>query len=501
MPKRPPRPRHLFSEAFWLALPLAAALGAAAAAGWLRWWQGAALLGAVLLGQGLWLWRALRALAAAAELAGRGIEAGAGEIDGLDARARLFGAGEDIARALARARREAARREPSELAAVTLGRVMEALPQPVLLLGAARRIRRTNAAVERLFGDRGEGRDVAALLRDPAVMNAIDAALADGAPRDVDFRMHHPAERDLRAYLRPVGDAASEWVLLVTIDDLTMQRRTDAMRSDFVANVSHELRTPLSSLIGFIETLRGPASEDPGARERFLEIMEEQAARMAGLIGDLTSLSRIELAEHEPPTETVEIVPILQALMESLQPQAAQRHIRFRLSLPEDGEAAPPRVVGDRDQLYQVVQNLLTNALKYGAESSVVTIAVGGAAEAPVEHARPAGRRHAARETVTALPAARAGRFVTISVSDEGEGIAEEHLSRLTERFYRVDSARSRALGGTGLGLAIVKHILARHRGRLDIESAPGKGSTFTVFLPDAASDARAAQAGQAAAQ
>jgi two-component system, OmpR family, phosphate regulon sensor histidine kinase PhoR len=222
------------------------------------------------------------------------------------------------------------------------------------------------------------------------------------------------------------------------------------MRADFVANASHELRTPLASLIGFIETLQGPARDDAAARERFLGIMRGQARRMARLIDDLLSLSRIELKEHLAPREPVALAPVLLQVIEAHGPLAAEAGVALAL----DGGASLT-VPGDRDELVRVVENLVENAVKYGGSGGRVE--VGLAAE---------------------------GGFAEIRVRDHGPGIAPEHLPRLTERFYRVDVTESRQKGGTGLGLAIVKHILNRHGGRLAVESAPGRGATFRALLP-----------------
>lgn len=256
-------------------------------------------------------------------------------------------------------------------------------------------------------------------------------------------------------------------------------RTSSRSQRDFVANVSHELKTPLASLVGFIETLRGPAAGDAEARQRFLEIMQEQAQRMRRLVDDIMSLSRIELDEHQTPTGRVELLPILQHLMETLQVQAMTRRISFRLER-QTAESDTLDLTGDRDQLIQVFQNLLDNAVKYGREGSVVVIAV----------ARTGGERlPAPRDPREKRPAAA----IEVAVIDQGEGIPPEHLSRLTERFYRVDRGRSRQLGGTGLGLAIVKHILNRHGGRLTIESKLGQGSRFAVLFPAAAASDRKA--------
>jgi len=231
-----------------------------------------------------------------------------------------------------------------------------------------------------------------------------------------------------------------------------------------VANASHELRTPLAALSGFIETLQGPARDDPAAHERFLGIMHTQATRMARLIDDLLSLSRIELNAHLRPDTQLDLVSIVRQVADSLQMLAHDRGVTIAVEAP----AEPVHVLGDRDELIRLFENLIENALKYGAAGGRVDISVGRGD----------------------LPELREAR---VAVRDYGPGIAAEHLPRLTERFYRVDVAESRAQGGTGLGLALVKHILNRHGGRLAIDSRVGEGATFTVRLPLSASAAAAA--------
>ena len=228
------------------------------------------------------------------------------------------------------------------------------------------------------------------------------------------------------------------------------------MRSDFVANASHELRTPLASLSGFIETLQGPARSDAPARDRFLAIMKEQATRMARLIDDLLSLSRIEQKAHIHPDNSVDLGALVRQVADGLSPLAHEREVEVKIA----DQASSLLVPGDRDELIRVFENLIENALKYGAPGRRVDI------------------------TLARDPANGGAKEAVVSVRDYGPGIAPEHLPRLTERFYRVDISESRAQGGTGLGLALVKHILNRHRGRLVIESTPGAGATFAVRLP-----------------
>jgi two-component system phosphate regulon sensor histidine kinase PhoR len=254
----------------------------------------------------------------------------------------------------------------------------------------------------------------------------------------------------LSPLLAPGGGIA---FLLVTFDDVTDRLAIARMRADFVANASHELRTPLASLTGFIETLLGPARNDPVATEKFLNVMLEQARRMRRLIDDLLSLSRAEMRAHSRPTDRVDLVSVLRHIGDAMQPLAAEHSVALAIEAPSE----PLEIVGDRDELVQLVQNLTENAIRYGASGEKVDLRL-----------RQRGD----------------GRSAIIEVQDYGPGIAPQHLPRLTERFYRVDVGASRQMKGTGLGLAIVKHILTRHRGRLDITSTPGAGATFKVELP-----------------
>jgi two-component system phosphate regulon sensor histidine kinase PhoR len=303
------------------------------------------------------------------------------------------------------------------------------------------------------------GRDLAEALRDPAVLDAADAVLAEAGARSAEFQTAAPVARDFAAQVarltRPAADGA---LAILTLRDVTEMRRMERMRADFVANASHEIRTPLATLAGCVETLQGPARDDPEAHERFLAIMEQQASRMTRLVADLLSLSRIELNEHSAPTGLVRLPELLGRVVDGLAPNAEAAGVRLEIA----AAAGLPPAIGDENELWQVFQNLIDNAIKYGAEGKLVEIRC-ELAERPL-----AGGRSALR----------------VAVRDRGPGIAHEHLPRLTERFYRADAARSRELGGTGLGLAIVKHIVNRHRGALTIESNPGEGAQFTVHLP-----------------
>jgi two-component system phosphate regulon sensor histidine kinase PhoR len=246
--------------------------------------------------------------------------------------------------------------------------------------------------------------------------------------------------------------------LLILLIDRSREAAIERTRADFVANASHELRTPLASLLGFIETLRGPAADDPAAQQRFLGIMAEQGERMRRLIDDLLNLSRIEMEEHQPPIGEAPLAMVARAEVEALSPLMKRREIRLELDL-EEGLVARP---ANADQVAQVIRNLLENAINHGRDGGVISVSL----------------KHAAGIDASARPGA------LLSIADDGPGIAKHHLPRLTERFYRVDAARSRHKGGTGLGLAIARHIVMRHRGRLTIESTEGIGTKASVWLP-----------------
>jgi two-component system, OmpR family, phosphate regulon sensor histidine kinase PhoR len=359
----------------------------------------------------------------------------------------------------ARGWRERAAAAEARLAAAET--VLAAVPNPLILLDDRRRIVRANAAAAALVGRLSLPCDLLAVLRNPVILAAADAALRGEAALAVEFTLAVPIERELRARFARIDRRSPDGaVAVLSLDDVTELKRAEQLRADFIANASHELRTPLATLSAFIETLRGAARDDPEARDRFLAIMSGEATRMTRLVEDLLSLSRIELNEHVPPQGRVPLAPLLQQLAEALELRASERDMRIALSLPSD----LPDVLGDRDELVQVFQNLLDNAIKYGRAGTEIDV---GAT---------AARRHASG-------ARGAADFLALAVRDYGEGIGREHLPRLTERFYRVDTARSREMGGTGLGLAIVKHIVNRHRGFLEIDSTLGEGSVFTVLL------------------
>ncbi|HUL05655.1 MAG TPA: ATP-binding protein [Candidatus Acidoferrum sp.] len=465
-----------------VAAPVAAAFVALAAAGYLAPWPAAVAAAAAIAAIALMVVTHLRRLAEISDYLGRLTRSSEGVVTVPPPSGGAAGTTADLHRAAAEAGRHwSARRRELEAVVAANEAVIASLPDPLIMLDRTRRIVRANQAAESALGAPLAGRDLVAVLRSPQVIDAVAGAFESGTGRIVEFLLPVPVERSFLARVeplpRPIADGTAA---LLTLHDITQVKRTDRMRVDFVANASHELRTPLSTLVGFIETLRGPAREDAAARERFLTIMHEQGQRMSRLVADLLSLSRIELNEHTPPNGQVRLGEIIRTIVDGLEFKAAGKQMTIVIDAPPpNGEAATrlddlPAVSGDDDELTQVFQNLIDNAIKYGRAGATIRIA--GWIVTPQRGAVGAGMP---------LPAQRLDRpAIAVAIMDEGEGIAREHLPRLTERFYRVETARSRELGGTGLGLAIVKHILNRHRGALDIDSTVGVGSTFTVHLP-----------------
>lgn len=337
----------------------------------------------------------------------------------------------------------------------TVSHVLAALPDPILILDEKRIVRHTNAAAEDLFGRTLEGRNIVQCFRQPHVVDAVDRVFEKQVTWQGEAEIPAPIKRHLSLTISLVGEGEG---VCIVVKDTTLVKRTEEMHSDFVANVSHELRSPLSSIMGFIETMLGPAKHDEQGKERFMEIMQEEANRMAHLIDDLLSLSRVQIQEHVPPQETVDLKEVLLRVIELNSHNAKRRNMSIEAyNLDRAGV-----VFGDANQITQVLRNLIDNAIKYSKEGTPIEV----------------NCRFLERMPNKNVPA------VAIDIKDFGEGIASEHLPRLTERFYRIDKARSRKMGGTGLGLAIVKHILTRHRGRLLIESELGKGSVFSILLP-----------------
>lgn len=336
----------------------------------------------------------------------------------------------------------------------------DALTDPCVVLDRRTVVVHANAAARRQFPTLASGRPISFSIRNPELVTAIEAAARYAEPRTVELHETLPSETWDKVVVAPLVRPGTDWAedderqLIVTVQSLTELKRVEALRSDFIANASHELRTPLASLLGFIDTLLGPAAKDAVAREKFLGIMRGQAERMSKLIDDLLSLSRIEMHQHVRPTGNIDLAGLLREVREGLMTQAKAADIEIHMSLFE----GPTTTAGDRGQLYEVFENLLDNAIKYGAGGKSVELSL--------------------------APSNRPGFQHMITVIDHGPGVEPEHVPRLTERFYRIDADASRKKKGTGLGLAIVKHIVNRHRGQLSIRSKPGEGMRVDVFLP-----------------
>jgi two-component system phosphate regulon sensor histidine kinase PhoR len=339
--------------------------------------------------------------------------------------------------------------------------VIDAMSDPAIALDSAGVVIHHNPSVADLFPRVRAGQPVTHLSRSPVLLDAVDRARTTDERIVIQLEDRVPVERRISAIITRLAlpaNTAGGPALLIVFRDISDQEKLARMRADFIANASHELRTPLASLRGFVETLQGPAREDPASRDRFLAIMATQAARMTQLIDDLLTLSRVEMRVHVPPRGIVELNELVGIVIQMLEPQAQAANTSLEV-VRLDGQA---EVRGDRDELIQVFQNLVHNAIKYGRPGGRVQVRV---ARKPAQMGYPSR--------------------IAVAVVDDGPGIAEMHLPRLTERFYRVNVAQSREKGGTGLGLAIAKNIVNRHRGELRIASKIGAGSTFTVILDE----------------
>ncbi len=338
--------------------------------------------------------------------------------------------------------------------------LLASVPEPMLHLDQEGLIVQANDPATELLGGWILGRNYVTALRQPGLLSRVEAAFARAEVGEARFvQADQAGETVFRVRVTPVASQLPGLDgLLLHFHDVTHLREAEEMRRDFVANVSHELRTPLTAILGFIETLRGPARNDVEATDRFFSIMEDEARRMNRMVSDLLSLSRVEGQERMRPSDEVDLADVLNGAVASLRHQADEG----KNTLEVLGVDQPLLLTGDEDQLTQVFLNLTENALKYGGAGRPVTL-------------------KASEEEGTG---SMKGPVLRVDVIDQGDGIDPLHLPRLTERFYRVDTHRSRAMGGTGLGLAIVKHIVNRHRGRLRIMSEPGLGSTFSVVLP-----------------
>jgi len=327
--------------------------------------------------------------------------------------------------------------------------LLEGLGEAALIIDSGHVVA-ANAAARHLLGESIGGAPIREVISHPAALAALEKGTE--AAEGVELTGLGGLRRHWLMRSAALADGRS----LIRFVDRSEARAAEQMRVDFVANASHELRTPLSTLIGYTETLREQADEiDSGTRDRFLSVVHDEARRMQRVVEDLISLSRIEAEKFTTPTEAVDLEPLIEQAADSARRMAEER----RSEIVRQVEGALPPIAADRSQMLQLLDNLVANALRYGEPGTPVTVS-----------ARPEGS------------------MVHLSVADQGEGIAPEHVARVTERFYRVDTSRSRSLGGTGLGLSIVKHIVERHRGRLSIDSKVGVGTTIHVLLPAAVS-------------
>jgi two-component system phosphate regulon sensor histidine kinase PhoR len=342
--------------------------------------------------------------------------------------------------------------------------LVDTLPDILIMINDEKQIVRTNRAARAIFGQNLANRQLKDIIPNATLIDAVSSVIEDLRGREVEFRIEEPVLRDFLAVIErfPIPSAGG-MSIVITMNDITELKSVEQMRADFVANASHEIRTPLTTIMGCIETLQGVGKDDPAALDIFLPLMGQQGERMKRLIDDLLSLSKIEMNAHSVPMDPVDLGQVIRDEVKHFEHPAREKKVSLVVDVPEN----LPLVKGDAKELSQVLYNLISNALKYGSPDSDVTIVARVTAELP-------------RDQNMRLY----NRVVIVSVKDQGEGIAKEHLSRLTERFYRVDTARTRSIGGTGLGLAIVKGILTRHRGAITIDSVVGKGSSFNIFLP-----------------
>jgi two-component system phosphate regulon sensor histidine kinase PhoR len=340
--------------------------------------------------------------------------------------------------------------EEAGLSRISAADLADVVPDPLVVFARSGAVIHANKAAVAAFGAFRTGSSIQLKFRAPEMQALFASALGEGtAAAPIDYAERLPVERLYRVAVTPIGGPSG--LLALTFRDNSEARRIDRMRADFVANASHELRTPLASISGFIETLRGPAKNDAKARERFLAIMEDQTARMARLIDDLLSLSRLEMKSHHRPMDRVDLVGLLGGVADTLGHLAGELGVTIERDFPDHAVT----VAGDRDELFQVFANLIENACKYGQSGKRVVVSIEEAADE-----------------------------VNVSVKDFGPGIPKDDIPRITERFYRVDVEASRAQKGTGLGLSIVKHILSRHGARLTVHSEFGKGASFIAHFP-----------------
>ncbi|MFW2437696.1 MAG: ATP-binding protein [Parvibaculales bacterium] len=332
------------------------------------------------------------------------------------------------------------------------------IDQPSVLVDRRGTVVLASQGAFELLGHHIAGQSFDGFIRHPDFVAALQMALTQDQQTDLLYTRMEQVPRQFEIRLAPF-DKNHVFIALI---DKTLERSVERIQSEFVANVSHELRSPLTSLSGFIETLMGPAADDKQAQEKFFPIMQSEATRMQRLIDGLLSLSRFEAEAHRPPTDAVDLRAIIDEVVAIKSHMADGRNIQIAVTSEWEDATQTPLVRGDRDELLEVFHNLLENAVKYSNEGSDVVFALSQGRD---------------------LAGATQDDRIRVQVTNTGPTIASQHISRLTERFYRIEEGRSRSMGGSGLGLAIVKHILNRHRGRLRITSE-NQQTCVSVTLP-----------------
>ena len=334
--------------------------------------------------------------------------------------------------------------------------LLNILPSPYILIDRNGRLTFINAEAKSIVPDSQIGSHISNVFRSPVFLSAVENAILKDNEKILSFEIETPQFRQLKAHIFFISSSKipnSFNDIFIQFTDESTHIRSEKIRTDFVANASHELRTPLTSIMGYIETLQGHAKKDVKMQKVFLDLMNKQAGKMERLISDLMSLSRLEIDELKPISSTCSVKEIIEELVNSLKPLSVDNNVSLSFKIPKNFSS----VIGDPSQLRQLFSNLIENAIKYSGKKSKVNIYI-------------------SKE--------KNKDMFGVVVEDNGHGIAPEHLSRLTERFYRANSSAEIEKEGTGLGLSIVKHILIRHRGKLQIDSKLGKGSKFIAWLP-----------------
>ena len=354
--------------------------------------------------------------------------------------------------------------------------ILNKLEDAIIVLDSDQKIVFQNSHSIDLFENNYTGQNITNLIRSPIILETLENVYKNKKTKIIEYNSEYGqnlSPRSTNFYNVEISYEQNHLQLtnskdnyVILMKNITPLKNIEKVRSSFIANVSHELKTPLATVMGFLETIRGPAKDDKKSMSKFLGIMDKETIRMKRLIDDLLVVSKIESDEHIHPTKKVNLIKTLNNVIESLKEYALKKNIQIRTDYQLNENLS---VLGNEDELVQVFTNIIDNSIKYGKINSSIDI--------KAEEVKEQVDQSEDKKLFPQL-------ILKISVKDESDGIHAKHLSRLTERFYRVDAARSKEIGGTGLGLTIVKHILNKHRGHLDIKSEINQGSTFTVELP-----------------